>query len=229
MQRLWFYLGLTFTLSWLAWSPFYVSENVPELFALVGAWCPTLVALAMYAEEKGLAATKVWLRQALRWRGGTATYGMALFAVPCVAALSLGVHYSLTGKWPSHIPVLSGMGLEAGDELLAVALLPLFFVLNTIMGGPVAEELGWRGFLQARLQRKYGYAFAGVLVGFVWSCWHLPLHFFFPKAVGGMPLWAYFPLMIFLSVFLAWIYVRSKGSLWPAIFLHGSETSRIVF
>lgn len=222
MKTLWVYLGLTFALSWLCWSPFYVSKNVPEFFALVGAWCPTLVALGMYAQKRGYAATKRWLGQVLRWRGSVSTYGMALFAVPFVAVCSLGVHRLLGGKMPSLAEVLWGMGLDTGDELLAVALLPLFFLINTAIGGPVAEELGWRGFLQARLQGKYGYALSGVLVGCAWACWHLPLHFFFPQAVAGMPFWAYFPLMIFLSVFLGWVYARSRGSLWPVIILHGS-------
>ena len=36
----------------------------------------------------------------------------------------------------------------------------------------VAEELGWRGFLQSELERKWGNNIAPLLVGLIWAAWH---------------------------------------------------------
>lgn len=43
-----------------------------------------------------------------------------------------------------------------------------------IIGGGV-EELGWRGFLQPQMEKKYSFAISSLIVGVIWSCWHLPL------------------------------------------------------
>ncbi len=42
--------------------------------------------------------------------------------------------------------------------------------------GPLAEEIGWRGFLQDHVQAQGRSALAGALVvGVLWWSWHLPL------------------------------------------------------
>jgi membrane protease YdiL (CAAX protease family) len=55
------------------------------------------------------------------------------------------------------LPVFSGPG-------------GLYFV---IFGSLFAEEPGWRGFAQPRLQTHYGALTASLLIGLLWSTWHL--------------------------------------------------------
>lgn len=43
-----------------------------------------------------------------------------------------------------------------------------------IIGGGV-EEIGWRGFLQPALERKFPFTVATLMVSIVWFSWHLPL------------------------------------------------------
>lgn len=43
-----------------------------------------------------------------------------------------------------------------------------------IIGGGV-EEIGWRGFLQPALEKKFPFPVATLLVGVLWISWHLPL------------------------------------------------------
>lgn len=43
-----------------------------------------------------------------------------------------------------------------------------------IIGGGV-EEIGWRGFLQPALERKFPYPIATLMVSALWFSWHLPL------------------------------------------------------
>ncbi|WP_275086357.1 CPBP family intramembrane glutamic endopeptidase [Natronorubrum halophilum] len=53
----------------------------------------------------------------------------------------------------------------------------MFFLLANmlVLGG--IEELGWRGFLQPRLQERTSVLTAGLLIGVLWWVWHLPLFF----------------------------------------------------
>jgi membrane protease YdiL (CAAX protease family) len=51
------------------------------------------------------------------------------------------------------------------------------FVGLTLLAGPLAEEFGWRGYLQPRVRREHGILAAAAIIGLVWSVWHLPLFF----------------------------------------------------
>jgi membrane protease YdiL (CAAX protease family) len=43
-----------------------------------------------------------------------------------------------------------------------------------LLGGPLFEEFGWRGFLQARLQQVMPPWVAAICVGVLWAAWHAP-------------------------------------------------------
>jgi membrane protease YdiL (CAAX protease family) len=42
-----------------------------------------------------------------------------------------------------------------------------------IIIGAVGEEIGWRSFLQPLLDRKYPIIISSVIIGFIWSLWHI--------------------------------------------------------
>ena len=45
-----------------------------------------------------------------------------------------------------------------------------------IVGGGL-EEIGWRGFLQAALQKRFSVFLSTVIVSGIWAIWHWPLWF----------------------------------------------------
>lgn len=73
-----------------------------------------------------------------------------------------------SGRWPSpSSPRRRSSSPAAGDIPIIVA-----FVL--VLGGPLGEELGWRGVLQPRLEAQLGSLRATLLTGIVWAARHLP-------------------------------------------------------
>lgn len=46
----------------------------------------------------------------------------------------------------------------------------------TLVRGPLREEIGWRGFALPRLQYRYSPLVATLILGIIWTVWHLPLH-----------------------------------------------------
>lgn len=90
--------------------------------------------------------------------------------------------------------------------------------LKIFLGGGFGEEFGWRGFLQPELEKAISPLTASMVVGVVWTAWHLPL-----RLVGGdigHPV-VFSATLLGYSVILAWIYHASGGSvLWAAVF-HG--------
>ena len=64
---------------------------------------------------------------------------------------------------------------------------------STLLGGPLGEEPGWRGYALPRLESAFGPVRGSLLLGLLWTGWHLPL-FFYPGWTSS-PLWLYLVLM----------------------------------
>ena len=107
---------------------------------------------------------------------------------------------------------------------------PFLFVAIFFGGGPLGEEIGWRGFALPRLQARFGPLRASLILGLLWAFWHLP-HFLTSAQRGGpgMSLSVlYFNLPVFLvmvvalSIVFTWVFNRTEGSLFIAMLLHAS-------
>lgn len=98
--------------------------------------------------------------------------------------------------------------------------LPTIFPL--IILGPLSEEYGWRGFALERLLKCVNANLASLIIGVIWSLWHLPLFFM----VGSSQYEFNIPFLVFLvsvtstSYIYTYIYIRTKQSLFSAIFIH---------
>ncbi|PRX54169.1 CPBP family intramembrane glutamic endopeptidase [Flagellimonas meridianipacifica] len=215
------YFVLTFTISWLLWSPLYFNEEINEFWVLPGAWGPSIAAVFLTWLNTGKAGIKNLLKKLFIWRVHPKYYLFSVFGILLIGLLSVSIYGVFGGQLPEIGIILKGMGLTKENFGLALLLLPIFYLINTLLGGPIAEELGWRGYAQGLLQKKYSPNISGLILGFLWSMWHLPLFIFLPKAVGSMPLWAYIPLMTAMGVTFSWLYNRTRGSVLLAILLHG--------
>jgi membrane protease YdiL (CAAX protease family) len=83
-----------------------------------------------------------------------------------------------------------------------------------LLGGPLGEEAGWRGYALVRLQRRLNPTTASVLLGFLWANWHLPL---FAAHVYNVTWWQYVLVTIAASVYLTLAFNISGGSTCCAI------------
>lgn len=125
---------------------------------------------------------------------------MALFGLPVVVMIGFGVSVEATGPFPW-------------------AALPLLFAIRMIVGGPLGEELGWRGFLLPMLRRTHGPLAASLLVGAAWAPFHLPAMLSGP-VTGQRPV-AQFVIWVFAaSVLFTWMYERTGGSVLLVTLFH---------
>ena len=220
MKKIYHYFLFTFLISWVLWSPLYFSKSVSEFWALPGAWGPTISAILVTWIHEGKTGVKQLLKKLLIWR---ASYKYYLFAIGLpaflvIAAMLLANLLFNVDLNFSSIP--RGMGLEDDDILISFLLLPVFFLVTIFVGGPIAEELGWRGFAQERLQFKYGVTPSGLVIGFFWVLWHLPLMIFLPQGIGHLPIIAYLIVMMNMSVLFGWLYNKTRGSVLLAVLFH---------
>ena len=136
----------------------------------------------------------------------------ALFLVGDVVRLALGL--ALPPQW-----------------LIVPGAATLAFLIGALIAGSFGEEVGWRGLGQPRLQARYGALLAAVMIGAVWSLWHL-----WPAAApGGLNLTTWsdgvltFIRLIATSVVYAWIYNSTGGSLLIVMLAHAGHNLAVRF
>ncbi|NMA96183.1 MAG: CPBP family intramembrane metalloprotease [Clostridiales bacterium] len=79
-----------------------------------------------------------------------------------------------------------------------------------IVGGGL-EELGWRGYLQPKLEKMIGYLTSTLVVGLIWSLWHLPLWLVKGTVQSSLSFSTYTILAIILSFTLTTIYKYTQN------------------
>jgi membrane protease YdiL (CAAX protease family) len=71
---------------------------------------------------------------------------------------------------------------------------------STLLGGPLFEEPGWRGYALPMLETRFNPFLASLILGVIWSAWHLP--FFLYPGWSSCPVWVYFVIVTGLSVMM---------------------------
>lgn len=191
-----------------------VSSSTPHLPVvmtgmLVVSCAPTLAALLIAGFYPGAGGIRSVTRQVWAWRVGFIWYVIALIGPIILLFLAEAFTAVRRGTPPSHwmiLPLFSGPG-------------GLYFV---IFGSLFAEEPGWRGFGQPRLQTRYGALAASILIGLLWSTWHL-WYVIAPGGfanVTGTDAVATYLRLTSTSIVYAWMYNNTNGSLLIAMLAH---------
>jgi membrane protease YdiL (CAAX protease family) len=182
------------------------SLPVPAVF--FGAFGPAVAAVVITAQESGRAGLRSLLSRIVRWRVAPFWYGVAFLGPIVVQLFAMALHVVLGGQPP--------------DPLAMVGALPtvlVTFVYMLIQVG-IGEEVGWRGYALPRLQSGYGALLSSVILGVIWTLWHLPL--FFNPATGYSitPLWVFLIFMLPVSILITWVFNSTGGSVLIIMILH---------
>src|SRR5215213_976102 len=119
---------------------------------------------------------------------------------------------------------LASFVVPEGGILMGVlnAAITLLLTLGVSLPFMLSEEIGMRGYLQPRLM-SLGRRRALLLVGLVWSTWHMPLIFLTPLLPVGnklisLPL--FYGAVVAGSFFYGYLRIYT-GSVWPSTIAHG--------
>ena len=182
--------------------------------ALIGGWGPSVAALIVAARTGGRAAVRKLLGSITIWRVPLRWYLFAFILPPLLTAVSL-------------IIVNGGPAIFRGfDAGAALAGIPMAYLM-ALPFGPLGEELGWRGFALPRLLARFGAAKTSLLLGGIWTLWHLPMMLWSPGAalpsfMGlSLPSVAIYTVEITaVSVWMTILFLKTKGSVLLAICAH---------
>lgn len=89
---------------------------------------------------------------------------------------------------------------------------------STLLGGPLNEEPGWRGFALPRLQERYGPVMATIILAPLWAAWHFPL--FQIQGWSSATPWQFLLILIGISFLMTAAANLSKFSVIVAMVLH---------
>jgi uncharacterized protein len=220
-----FFFLMAYAFSWLAWMPWVLSEDgagllpydpSPRTKGLLNIAAmvlgPTLSAFIMTGATEGRAGIHRLLRRYVLWRVGLRWYLFALVGLPVIMALGAIV-------LPGALASFDAAALPSVLTYLG------FFILVLVLGGPLLEEPGWRGFALPRLQRLHGPLVGSLILGVLWALWHLP-EFLSPswQTPKGSILdivWFVFAATAF-AIVMTWLFNHAKGSLLIVILAHAS-------
>ncbi len=229
-QPVLFYV-LTFVIAWTAWAPLLLHKiavlqlAVPFPVVLfigqtVGAFAPLLSLFAIQRISKDPELVSKVFSQ-LRLKGIPIGWYLLPALTPIAITLLINMSYSIFSG--IEVTVLRPEPLhQLGWGLLAV--IPFQFLLGMI-GSPLGEEPGWRGYILDRFSRQ-GHALTGsCLVASLWWIWHLPLFII----LGVNPNVYTFLGMVGHSLLIDSLFLLSRHNLLVAMLYHQGVNTSFMF
>jgi hypothetical protein len=220
---------LTYAISWTIWLSMVVlsldiQTPLGRTLNIIAIFGPTLAGLILTAVHHGSSGVgqligRLWQpKPRSAWIGVALLLPLAIMAVAALIAFLMG-------------DLLLSTAAAAGWLLLLGEFVRIFF-----FGGPLGEEIGWRGYALPRLLRHHSPMKASVLLGLVWGVWHAPIYAIagtgqnemvrnggsFPFLFVAFVVWT-----IGLSILFTWFYKMARGNLLVIILLHAAVNTAV--
>jgi membrane protease YdiL (CAAX protease family) len=201
-ERLWplaLFLVLVLPLSWYQ----FLIRGSSAMDSGINPLGPLVAALIVCAVSGQF---RDYVKRIFRVRAAPSTYAIALLlpALLCLTGVAAG---ALATGTPFPFAQAASRSVEFVDAFL----IALLFVA-------LGEEPGWRGYLFPALTSRIGPVMAVLAICPIWAIWHYPL-------MGTqLPLDLLPQFLISLtggSFVLAWLTMRAKGGVLPAMLCHG--------
>lgn len=220
------FFAITFLLTWLFWG-FAILKNTLSItwipgnaFFIAGGFMPSFVAVLLVARYSGKSGVKKLTAKIADTRFAIRWYLYIFFLLPGILAASYFIAHNLYGL-PFDSVLL---------PLIFPKIWPILLVIPymIIAGGPLGEEIGWRGFALERLLKITGPVNASLLLGLIWTAWHLPLfflkgttHYQLAAVYGtGSALFGFTLSTLMLTLLMTVLFMKTKGSIFAAILFH---------
>lgn len=218
----WIFFVATFAWTWLFWGvAILLGANMETAMGLVllllGVMGPMVTGIGFTYLTRDKEGRRDYWKRIISFKRIPARWYLVIFLfVPVLNILAVLLDV-LTG----------GSGATWGEAALNLVSNPLSIIPSILFASliPFIEELGWRGYVLDRLQEKRSALVSSLILGVVWSLWHLPLFFVQGSyqaglGVGTLAFWLFFIGIVPLSLVFTWIYNNTGRSTLAVILFH---------
>jgi membrane protease YdiL (CAAX protease family) len=218
----WVYFAVTFGWTWFFWGLAIVlglsSETgggvILQLLGVIGPLVTGIAFTYLTRDKKG--RRDYWSRIIDPRRIGIGWFLVVILIAPALSLLGALLDI-----------LLGGTGATWGEAALQFSSDPLAIIPSVLFASliPFIEELGWRGYVLDRMQSKWNALVSSLILGVVWSLWHLPLFFIEGSyqqglGIGTLSFWMFFLGIVPLTAVFTWIYNNTRRSTLAVILLH---------
>lgn len=196
------FFALAFALSWTAWIPliwFTPPASIRPLLVVVGSFGPSAAASIMLVNRHGTRKAAMRMAELLRWTGSLRLWVMTLVG-PAAVILAA-------------VAIATILGAEVGgwqDPSRLYLVVPVFLYV-LVFGGPIGEELGWRGYALPLLQGAHGPIWATAVLGVAWAAWHAPLFAIAGTVQQSIPPVSFVIQILATAVIYTWLWNRARS------------------
>lgn len=221
-KELLYFFSLVIIITWILWLPSVLHKyeyNVPNFLlfmSMFASFTPSVMGLIFLKRDDAL-----HFKEYLKKRFSLNFHKKWLFYIPIYFMVTGGVTLGLTywldpGFKPEQVPPLF--------------IAPLIFLQIFFVGGALGEEIGWRGFAYPKLKALMNPYVATLILGLIWSLWHLPLFYMVGTVQSHLPMYQFIMQNTLIAFLYLWLFEKIKGNLWLIIYLHaiGNTTSAMM-
>lgn len=222
-KRLIQFFIITFVFSWMIWGIGVLlsifSESELPLWQLlpiiiIGAFGPFISSVWLTYKSGGKEAVVTFLKRGLMIKEVPKPIWLVLFLIPITTMLIAIFFVNLNYN-------------EGSVSLSGFLLLPLYIVIM-YLGGSIQEEYGWRGYALDRMQKKWNALVSSIILGIIWTSWHIPLFFINGANQQNMDMDLFYIGTISSSILMTWLYNNSKSNIFVAMTFHSIGNSIII-
>jgi membrane protease YdiL (CAAX protease family) len=212
----------TYAWTWLIWGvAIFLGVNMETaigfVLLLLGVMGPMVTGIGFTYLTRDKEGRRDYWKRVISFKRIPARWYLVIFLFVPVLNILAALLDVLTG----------GSGATWGEAILNVVSNPLSIIPSILFASliPFIEELGWRGYVLDRLQEKRSALVSSLILGIVWSLWHLPMFFVQGSyqaglGVGTLAFWLFIIGVVPLSLPFTWIYNNTGRSTLAVILFH---------
>jgi membrane protease YdiL (CAAX protease family) len=222
LAKPWIYFMATFIWTWFFWGLAILAGASMEsgqgvALLLLGVIGPMVTGISFVYLTRDKDGRRDYWNRIINFKRISGKWYLVIFLfVPALHGLS------------ALLDTLFGGGSTTwGEVALGAFSNPLSLIASILFASliPFIEELGWRGYVLDRLQEKRSALISSLILGVLWSLWHLPMFFIEGSyqaglGVGTLEFWMFFLSIVPLTFVFTWIYNNNRRSTLAVILFH---------
>jgi uncharacterized protein len=193
--------------------------RLPLPLMVVMGYMPTLAAVIVTGQTQGKAGVRALFRKLTIFRVGLGWYLFAIFGLAVIYFMTIFLYNRISSP---ALPYLSDKLQHLPPLQLVLTVVGMFIIFGIVNG----EELAWRGFATPRLQARHNAFTSSLIMGVIWTIFHLPLFFTITgSSQADESFISFLVSTVAITVLYTWLLNNTRGSVLLAYLFHAASNT----